>query len=619
MRQKRQSSNKELKSGVTGRRTIFQRLSRPEWIIAFAALLCDLNSWGHQFVMDDLSYIVLNKTIQSPQLILQIFTSPFSHPQAGLYRPLTSLTLAINDWIGGLHPDGFHLFNRLLHLLICLCIFWTVRLLIPNPSLTALFSSLLFAVHPVQVEAITYITGRSDALVTLFFIAALHYFIRVRLYGGKATRPYALSLIFYSLALLSKENAITWLGVALLTELIYFSHGNLKETLNTLRRHLRTVYAGYFMVSLIFVGIAITVLKSLGAATIPYLDNPLAHVSVSIRLLTALKVLFQNLGLFFWPRFFSSDYSFNQIPLLTRWTSTAALSVFALTVAFAAILIWSYKRAPTLFFGLGFFAITYSLVSNLVLPIGTIRADRLMYLPAVGLCLPVGMGLAKVHELAHGKVLRGLFWSFFGALLVVLSARTVFRNRDWTDALTLSIHDIQVTPKSGKLQSNLGAFYFQTNQYSLAMEHYRIAESIMPDSPPLLTNLGIILKQQGRIDEAIAYLRRAVLLAPGDTRARNVLGVALEKQGDLSGAIAEFDTIIKQDPGNADAHFGRGYILHKQGKNNEAIREFLRTLEIDPGNQGARNNLNLLLQNTTQPDSSQPPATNPPSTPPRND
>ncbi|MBZ5554127.1 MAG: tetratricopeptide repeat protein [Acidobacteriia bacterium] len=605
MKQKARSSAPQPTNKLTTRPTLVQRFSRPEWLIILAATVCDLNSWGHQFLMDDLSYIVLNKTLQNPSQVLQIFTSPFSHAQAGLYRPLTALTLAINVWIGGLHPDGFHLVNRLLHILICLCFFWTARLLIPKPLWAAPFSTLLFAVHPAQVEAITYITGRSDALVTLFFIAALYYFTRLRLSEHWAIRPYVLSMVFYSLALLSKESAITWVGVALLAEFVFFSRSDPREFVKQLRRQFKTVYAGYLLASLTFIGIAFSVLKSVGAATIPYQDNPLAHAAISVRLMTALKVLFQNLGLFFWPRSFSSDYSFDQIPLLTRWNSAAALTVLALAVAFTAILIWSYKRAPSLFFGLGFFGITYSLVSNIVIPIGTIRADRLMYLPAVGLCLPIGMALARVHEAVHGKITRAVFWGLFGVLLVVLTARTIFRNRDWADALTLSIHDIQVSPRSGKLQNNLGALYFQTNQYSLAMEHYRIAESIMPDSPSLLTNIGISLKQQGQIDEAVTYLRRAVSLAPQDTRARNVLGVASQKQGDLSGAIEAFDTVLEQDPGNADAHFGRAYVLHKQGKTDAAIREYLRTLEIDPSNQGARNNLNLLLQNPPEPNSPQ--------------
>jgi protein O-mannosyl-transferase len=268
-------SRKQPQDRTLAKPTLTRRFARPEGIIVLAAVVSDLNSWGHQFLMDDLSYIMLNKTLQSPHQIFQIFTAPFSHALASLYRPLTSLTLAINVWTDGLHPDGFHLFNRLLHILICLCIFWTVRLLIPKPSLAALSTALLFAVHPVQVEAITYITGRSDALVTLFFMAALYFFIRLRLSEEWSIRPYGLSLTFHFLAILSKENAITWLGVALLTEYLYLSRHDSKAFLQSLRRHFWSVYAGYFLASLIFVGISFAVLKSLGAGDTPTWTTPL--------------------------------------------------------------------------------------------------------------------------------------------------------------------------------------------------------------------------------------------------------------------------------------------------------------------------------------------------------
>lgn len=573
--------------------------------------------------MDDTSLIVTNAALRTPGRILHLFTSPFLPLPNGapgdLYRPVTGLTLAVNYWIGGPHPDGFHLFNRLLHILVCLGIYWTVRRLIPKPPHMALVASLVFAVHPIQTEAITYISGRADALAMLFFVFAWFYFIRQRSGELYQLKFYLLSLLFYSLALLSKENAITLLGIVLLAEWVYFSQGNLSNAFRRLKHGFWRVYAGYLGVTLMFLGARWTVVEGFRSTNTPFADNPLAYARFFARILTATKIGFQSIGLFVWPGSLSSDYSFNQIPVLTQWTSPAAWAVLVLTAAFVFLLIWSYKRIPDLFFGLAFFGITYSIVSNIIIPIGTIRADRLMYLPALGLCIPVAAGWGKLYGSAQGKLTRGVLVAVLGAVLVLLGARTIIRNRDWTDALVLSRHDIEVSPKSGKLQNNLGALYYQTGQYSLAMEHYRIAESIMPDSPPLLINLGIIMKQQGRIEEAVAYLRRAVSLAPRDTRARNVLGVALQKQGDLSGAIDAFDTVLGQDPENADAHFGKGYVLHKQGNIDAAIREYIRALEIDPANQGARNNLNLLLKNASQPESPQNPPPNPASAqPPKN-
>ncbi len=372
--------------------------SHLEWILVAAALLCGINSWGHQFVLDDLVVIVPNTMIQSPSNIPKFFSSPFvdSGGIVGLYRPITTLTLAFNYWINGLDPNGFQAFNRLLHVLICLGIFWTVRMLIPRPPLTAFFTSLLFAVHPIQAEAITYVSGRADALATSFFVLALYWFIRLRLSDFHPLKSYLLSLLFYSLALLCKENAITWLGVVLLAELVYFSRGDLKGFLKQLRHDFWRVYAGYLMITLTFLTARFAVLKGITVTPTAFVVNPLIHEKFSVRFLTALKIWFESILLFFWPKTFSVDYSYNQIPLTTRLGTPSALLVLALTGLSIALLYWSYQHFPNVFFGVGVSVITYSIVSNIIIPIGTIRADRLMYLPQLGFCLVVGLALASL-------------------------------------------------------------------------------------------------------------------------------------------------------------------------------------------------------------------------------
>lgn len=571
-----------------------------ELLVAIAALLCDLNSWGHQFVMDDISLIVGNPAIQEPSRILRLFISPFLRLPNGagdLYRPFTALTLAINYWISGPNPNSFHLLNRLLHILICLGIFWTVRRLIPKPPLTALFTALLFAVHPIQTEAITYINGRADALATLFFILAWYFYVRLQLSEHFSTKFYLLSALLFFLALLSKENAITWLAVMLLTDLVYFSHSNIRDFFQRLRQHLWRLYAGFLVTTLAFLAFRFAVLRGVTGSEIQFLDNPLVNAAPLVRVLTALKILFQCLGLFFAPLSFSTDYSYNQIPLVTGMNSPVAWAILLLTAIFLGLLIWSFKHLPNLFFGLGFFAITYLIVSNLTLVIGTIRADRLLYMPIVGLCLSLGTALAWVHTRLMSKTSKRMFAVFMAAILLMLAVKTIQRNRDWQDAFSLSLQEVKSSPQSAKAHINLGALYVKQNQADLALQQYRIAESIKPDIPALLIDLGILLKQQGQMDEALAYLRRAIALAPKDAQAHNNLGLALKARGDLAGAMAEFDSVIQQDPNNADAHFNKGLTLRLQGKVDEAIREYNRTLDIDPSHEMARNNLNFILEN----------------------
>jgi Flp pilus assembly protein TadD len=510
--------------------------------------------------------------------------------------------MGINLWISGANPDSFHLVNRLLHVLICLGIFWTLRRLIPEPRSTAFFASLLFAVHPIQVEAITYLTGRFDALAMLFFVYAWFYFIRSRLSSGPPSiKPYVLSLLFYTLALYSKENAITWLGVVFLTELVYFAHGDIREFLRRLRQDFWRVYPGYFALTIGYLVVRSHILRILAVASAPFTDNPLVNPSFLIRVLTPLKVLFQSLGLFFWPIHFSSDYSYNQIPLITRWNSPAALVVFLLTAVLLLLLAWSYRRLPPLFFGLGFFLVTYSVVSNIVIPIGTIRADRFLYLPGLGLCLLVGWAVARWEERFKEPGRKRTLQVSFAALLLMLAVRTIVRNGDWKNNFSLFLSAAEVSPRSAKSQMNLGAMYLERGELALAEQRLQLALSIDPNYSSALSVMGVVLLQEGKLDEAVPYFRRALKSYPNNLQASINLGMTMVNLGNLSEAIETVDAVLRQHPDNAEAHACKGLALEKQGKTKEALSEYEKAIQADPGDTWIRNNLNQLLQKAGQP------------------
>ena len=573
-----------------------ERFRRWEVFIILAALACDGNSWGHQFVMDDLSRIVGNPFIKDLGHLPEIFLSPYNWMYgmpSGLYRPLTTLTFALNHGITGLNPDGFHAVNRLMHVLTCLGIFWVLRRLASDPPV-AIVTALLFAVHPVQTEAITYINGRSDALVMFFFVFAWLFFIRARISERRGS--YWLSLIFYFLALLSKESGITWLGIALLTELVFFSDCHFRTFWSRVREHFWKCYAGYLLLSAVYLLLRFYALKGISTVAVTLLDNPLAHAAPAVRTLSALKVLFQSLGLLFWPVHLSADYSYNQIPLIARAWSPAALTVLLLTAILLFALAWSYRRAPGIFFGLGFFLITYSIVSNLLIPIGTIRADRLLYGPSVGILVLGGVLYGKANALMRPLGRKNILRVVVGLAVLLLGVRTISRNRVWLDEFTLYAQTVLDAPRSAKAHNNLGVQYFSRGELDPASEQYKIAEAIKPDYPDLLNNMGSLFSREGKPEKAIAYLNRAVSLSPQNPEIRNNFGLVLKVHGDLPDAIAQYDIVIRQYPANADAHFNKANALVAQGKPQEAIMEYNRTLEIDPGFTLAQTNLNLLLQ-----------------------
>lgn len=564
--------------------------------------------------MDDLSRIVGTPMIQSLHNIPMLFFSPFNllyGMGSTLYRPLTSLTFAINWWISGPQPDGFHWLNRLIHILICLGIFRVFQLLFPQRKFVALITSLFFAVHPIQTEAITYITGRADALALLFLIYSWLLFIRVRLSSTFLRWAYISSLSLYFFALLSKESAITWLGIALLTEFICFGQGDIRTTWRALRQNWIRIYGGYILATFAYLALRFSVLRELTRVEVTQLDNPLAHVSAAIRILTALKILFLSIAQILWPVHLSADYSYNEIQLITQWKSFGGITVLFLTLILVILLAWSFRHAPYFFFGLAYFLITYSVVSNILIPIGTIRADRLLYMPALGLCFLIAAALEPLESRFKAKSGRRLFYGGIAILLALLAMRTIERNRVWHDESTLYAQTVLDSPLSAKAHNNLGVQFFSRGDFDGAMAQYQLAEAIKPDYPDLLNNIGTLLGREGRHAEAVSYLRRAVVISPLNLKIRNNLGLVLRAEGQLQDAIAEYDWVISHDPHNADAHFNKGNALYAQGKTKEAIEEYSRALQIDPNFNLARANLNAILQSSPS-DPQVPPTSSPP-------
>jgi tetratricopeptide (TPR) repeat protein len=573
------------------------------WFVFIAAVICDLNSWRHQFVLDDLDRITGAPLLQSLSNVARIFLSPYNALQADLYRPLTTLSFAFNNWWGGANPDGYHVFNRVIHILVCLVIFRVLRLLIKQPPHAALLASLLFAVHPIQVEAITYINGRADSMAMLFFVLTWLFFIRERLPESPSRWNYPLSLVFYFFALLSKESAITWLGVALLTEFVYFSEGQIRKFFSGLRNRMLTVYPGYILVSCLYLGLRFLVLKKISHVIVNFLDNPLSQATLLERFLTGMKILFQSIALLLFPIHLSTDYSFNQIPVIHHWNSGAGLLVLLLTALLLILLYFSYGRFPEVFFGLGFFLITYFVVSNIVIPVGTIRADRLLYMPGLGILLVAGALLARLESTLALPPARNAFRIGVTLLIALLAFRTVLRNNDWKDPFTLFEKTAQTSPGSAKAHEALGLQYFNRKDYDRAMSEYQMAESIYPNYPELLGNIGDLYILQEKYKEAIGYLRRAVTMAPQFPALRQDLATALRKNGDFAGAIAEedriidfYDELIRKNPSNPDHHYYKANALYFQGKNEEALNEWRLTLQLDPHYTMAQTSLTGLLR-----------------------
>ncbi|MDD5544895.1 MAG: tetratricopeptide repeat protein [Acidobacteriia bacterium] len=584
----------------------------PELLIVVAGLLCDFNSWGHKFVLDDTSYIVNNLSLQSPSHFLKLFVSPLvteiGSTANGLYRPLTAFTFALNYQVTGLSPDGFHFINRILHIFVCLTVFWVLRRMFGSSSHVPHFTALLFAVHPIQSEAVTYLTGRSDTLAMLLMMWAWLTFLRARATQRKGA--VMASVVFYFLAMLSKESAVPWISIALLTELVFLSDFSIwradgqsvfRRLFLFLRQVSWPVYIGYVLALGSYLSLRFAALKNISGVPPQFIDNPLIHQSIVVRILTAMKVLFLSGSQIFWPAHFSADYSFNQIPLISRWTSPAGVTILLLMCGVMALLIWTALRALRVFFGIAYFLLTYSVVSNLFIIIGTIRADRVLYMPSLGILLIGALGIDRIEHQPSLVVAKHYVWTGFSVLLLLLGIRTAVRNADWRDAFSLASSTVRQSPNSAKAHEELGTAYFDRKDFVGALEEFRIGEKIFPESPQLMNDIGGTLLNQGKVAEAIPYLRRAADGLPNIPSIRYNLMVALTKQGDFQEAqkqyaliLEYYDDLIRQQPDNPYHHFNKGNALFFGGRNQEAQQEFERTLQLDPSFTPAQKSVELI-------------------------
>jgi tetratricopeptide (TPR) repeat protein len=485
-----------------------------------------------------------------------------------LWRPLTMASFAAQR-AAGAGPRGYHAVNLLLHALVAAALF-LLALRLTGDRLTSALAALLFAVHPLASEAVTLAVGRADLLVALAALLVL-----ILLWGGRrpAARGWRLAAIFLltAAACLAKESGF---ALPLLAALLAFcpglaggetAPGERRAGRQEVRRPgaLRTdlvALAAVAGAAAVVLAARVAVLGRLMRPGLPALgDNPIAHSLFWEGRFEALRLLARGAGLFLWPGTLSVDYSHAAITV----PPVDAVAVVSITAGLAALalVLWMLRRRPVALLGGLFFLAAHLLTANLITPIGTIFAERLLYLPMAGLCL-----LAADLAVGGGRLLGGLAAGRGGggaalrrggalaaALLAVgiaaaLMVRTDRREREYVDDLTLWRATVAAVPLSAKARYNHGRSLAARGEHREALGEYRRSLEILPDQPEPLNNLAATLLRLDRPGEALAALDRAVEVAPEA----------------------------------ADPAFNRALTLRRLGRREEAAREFRRGAGIDP-------------------------------------
>lgn len=493
-------------------------------LLAVLSLLVFANALPNGFAVDDEPLIVDNPLIRSLAGLPRLFATGYWAGTLGthgadLYRPLVTASFALNHAAGDLAPFGYHLANVLLHAAASGALFVLGRQLGLSWS-AALAAGALFAVHPLHTEAVTGVVGRAEALMTLGVLLALAWSLRASA-AGPACRGLALaSSGAFVLALLSKEQAVV------LPLLLAFAHlsgaagdpagSGWGARARAAWRACRWPLA--ILVAYVALRSAILGAPSIGGPQgITFLNNPLAHAAWDVRLLTAVKVAGAYLGLFVWPVRLSVDYSYNAIPLVRSVLDPGVLlTALAWGALLAAGAYGARHRLHALTLGVGCAVLTFLPASNLLVPIGTIMAERLFYLPSAGLCLVAGAAWDGVRgqaaRSARARLAGRVLLVALGVALVLLSGRTVLRNRDWHSTETVYRSALPVVPGSAKVHAVIAHYLLAAERPAESIEPFRTAIRIDPSYELAHLNLGVAYARLGRWAEAEASLRQGMAL-----------------------------------------------------------------------------------------------------------
>jgi hypothetical protein len=517
------------------------RVTRNDWLLACAAALAALltyaNSLPNGFAFDDLPIIEKNHQLRFLSNLPRFFRQDYFEPsmRLGLYRPLVVSSYALNMTVSGDGPLGFHVVNVLLHALNAALLTLLVLRLTRDRWLAA-GAGFLFAAHAVHSEAVANVTfGRPELLAACFGLLTLHLWITAgRAAGARAKLAYAASLLCFGLALLSKESAVTVLVVAVLVDWIY-TDGGQRQSLRSLGAALRAGAGrslGLVLVAVAIVGVRVWALGAQAMPPVPFVDNPLGTLPLGWRLVDAALVALRYGGLLLLPLTLCSDYSYDTIPMVQSFGDPVLWLGAALLLLLALFFVWSHRRDREIFFGLAFLAVTFSTASNLLMPIGTILGERLLYLPSAGFCMALTRVVQRAAALIPGPASRrrSLFAAVIAGATLLHGARAVLRNPVWRDQHTLALHDVAIHPRSVKLQTSAGAAYWELGKPELALAHFEAAIAPAGITPDRFLNpfQGRVraLVDLGRWQEALVLYEEVVKYGPRNLEVESQLAAA---------------------------------------------------------------------------------------------
>jgi Flp pilus assembly protein TadD len=607
----------EERSATPARRALFA--------VACAAVLAGLPSLAPGFIHDDHRIIEQNELIRDPRRIPEILTRGYwtvdENAVPNLYRPVTILSFAASHAVGGLEPAGYRAVNLALHALVAALVYLLARRVLGGagaPGQAALLAGLLFALHPIHTEALGLVVGRSDILAAAGTLGAVLLFLGARDCAaagdqGGALRRDALALLAFGLGFLAKENAVAAPFIVLAADLTRPWRAGVVPAGRPPRaarggpqadarpRPAWRTHAAFAVVLAALVALRTAVLGTIGpAAFTHFVDNPIAHQPFPESLFTGLAVLARYARLLVAPVHLAVDYSYAAIEPLRSLLSPWALAGLGLAMAGVIAGLRSWRRRPAEAFALAFTALAFAPVSNLVVPIGTIMAERLLYLPSAGVVILAAAWAARIPAVAAGGSRAA--GAVAAAILLACGVLSVARLFDWRDERTLFRTAVAAQPRSARAQFNYGAASERAGSDADAQQAYETAIGIWPDFADAHYNLAGLLARQTRWDDAVAHYRESLRLRPESVASLVNLGATLTRAGRPAEAIGPLERAAALEPESDRAWNSLGAARLALGRPAEAAAAWRESARLNPRNADYAANLALALETAGDPE-----------------
>ena len=549
-----------------------------------AGLAAYHSSFAGTFLLDDKPRILNNPQIRQ-------LWPPWT-AMAHNSRPLVQLSLAVNYALGGLNPWGYHAFNLAVHLLAGLVLFGIVRRMLESSKLRPRYGraapwlagavAIVWTVHPLQTESVTYIIQRAESLMGLFFLLALYCSIR----GASSPHPrpwYLAAIITCWLGMGSKEVMVSAPLVMLLYDRVFLS-----DSFTEIFRRRWGLYLGLAAAWLV---LGVLLAASRGEEQTMLVTNltPWRYA------LTQFGVIVHYLRLSVWPGPLVLDYAWPLTETVSSVVPGAAV-VLALLGGTALAL---HRQAWVGFWGAWFFLILAPTSS--IFPIADVAFEHRMYLPLATVVVLVVVGGHEALEYVFRRLpapdarLRWLELGLATAAILALASATARRNEDYRSDFVMWSDIVAKRPLNPRAHYNWGNVLYRQGKVNEAISHFSEVLRLKPDYADAHVYLGVALGGQGQLNEAIAHFSEALRLRPNSAEARYNLGAALFRQGRLEEAITHLSESVRLNPSSATAHYDLGEALASQGQLEEATVHYSTALRIDPNHAESHNALGSAL------------------------